>query len=119
MIDGPLAYRLEYAILEIIMGQDRGTRQASWGVWIQSVLRLVPELRHDADLLAAFKRLRGTGRVRLSKADDLRYHGSDYSENESDDEAFFLTATFNATITADGREYWDVIQVKARTPIGF
>ena len=117
MIDGPLADRLKYAILAIIMDRDNGSHQASWGEWSNAVLKLVPDLRHDADLMAAFKRLLREGSVRLSKADELRYHGFDYS---GDDEAFFFTGRFNTTITDDGREYWDGIKVKPRSgSIGF
>ena len=118
MVKGPLADRLECAILEIIMGYRDGTYQASWGVWLNSVGRLVPDLLHDADLKAAFKRLWKGRIVRLSKAAKGRYHGFDYSGNESADEAFFFIAEFNVTITDDGRRYWDGIKMKSVPGIG-
>lgn len=59
MINGPLADRLEYAILAIIMGHVNGSHQAFWGVWMNSVLKLVPDLSDEVDLRAAFKRLLG------------------------------------------------------------
>lgn len=120
MIDGPLADRLEYAILAIIMGRDNGSHQAFWGVWMNSVLKLVPDLSSEADLMAAFKRLWRGRIVRLSKAAEGRYHGFDYSGDDGDGEAFFLTERFNTTITDDGRKYWDGIRVKPRSgTIGF
>ena len=118
MVKGPLADRLECAILEIIMGYRDGTHQASWGVWLNSVGRLVPDLLHDADLKAAFKRLWKGRIVRLSKAAKGRYHGFDYSGNESADEAFFFIAEFNVTITDDGRRYRDGIKMKSVPGIG-
>jgi hypothetical protein len=118
MVQGPLADRIECAILEIIMGYRDGTYQASWGVWLNSVGRLVPDLVHDADLKAAFKRLWEGRIVRLSKAVKGRYHGLNYSGNESADEAFFFFAEFNVTITDDGRRYWDGIKMKSVPGIG-
>ena len=110
MVKGPLADRIEYGILEIIMGHKDGTHQATWSEWLNSVGKLVPDLVHDADLKAAFKHLWKGGIVRLSKAAAGRYHGFDYSGNESADEAFFFIAEFNVTITDDGRKYWDRIK---------
>jgi hypothetical protein len=113
MVKGPLAYRLEYGILEIIMSHKDGTHQASWGEWLNSVGKLVPDLVHDADLKAAFKRLWKGGIVRLSKAAEGRYHGFDYSGNEGADEAFFFITEFNVTITADGGRFWDFIKTES------
>jgi hypothetical protein len=120
IVKGPLADRLEYAILKIIMDHNNETHQEYWGPWMNSVSNLVPELAHESDLKAAFKRLREDGRLGLSKAAEGRRHGFEYSGNESDDEAFFFTGSFNATITDDGRKYWDGIKVKPRSAaIGF
>lgn len=113
MVKGPLADRLEYGILEIVMGYRDGTHQASWVVWLNSVGKLVPDFIHDVDLKAAFKRLWKGGIVRLSKAAEGRYHGFDYSGNESADEAFFFITEFNVTITDDGRRYWDGIKTES------
>ena len=118
MMKGPLAVRLEYAIVENIMVKN-GTHQASWGVWMNSVSKLVPDLADPADLKAAFRRLWRGGIVLLSKPDERRYHGFDYSDNESDD-AFFSIGGFNVTITDDGRKYWDGIKVESHSgTIGF
>ena len=87
-------------------------------LWLNSVGRLVPDLVHDADLKAALKRLWEGRIVRLSKAVKGRYHGLNYSGNESADEAFFFFAEFNVTITDDGRRYWDGIKMKSVPGIG-
>jgi hypothetical protein len=118
MMKSPLAVRLEHAIVEIIMVRN-GTHQESWGVWMNSVSTLVPDLVDPADLKAALRRLLRGGIVRLSKPDERRYHGFDYSDNEGDD-AFFSIGGFNVTITDDGRKYWDGIKVEPHSgTIGF
>ena len=61
----------------------------------------------DAELLAAFKRLGKQGVLRLTKPDSQRYHASEYSGKETDDDAFFFTGPFNASITDEGRSHWD------------
>jgi hypothetical protein len=110
MINGPLADRLEYALLEITMTPN-GTYQASWGVWMTTVTARVPELETDADLLAAFKRLRESGIVKLTKPDGTQRDASEYSCSEADDDAFFFTGPFNVNITPRGRQHWDRIKV--------
>jgi hypothetical protein len=119
MVKGPLADRLQYAILQIVTTYSDDSHQESWGAWRNDVTRRVPDLAKDADLKAAFKRLWKADYMRLSKAHDGQYHGLDYSGNEQDDDDFFFIGSFNATITDDGRSYWDGIRVEQSSPIGF
>ena len=107
MVETPLSQRLEYAILRIVCRNPSDARhQDYWGEWGTSVKAIVPEFG-NADLLAAFKRLWKRGVLRLTKADSQRYHAQQYSGNEADDDAFFFTGDFNASITDEGRSYWD------------
>jgi hypothetical protein len=101
------------------MGRN-GAHQESWGVWMQLITKLVPDLADQTDLKAAFKRLGNKETVRLSKPFGDQRHGFDYSGYESDDDMFFFSDRFNVTITDDGRKYWDGFKVKTRTrTIGF
>jgi hypothetical protein len=111
MLEGPLADRLEYAILQIVVGSRDGSHHSSWGEWRNDVLRLLPDFSNDASFRVAFKRLWKRNYIRLSKADDGRYHGVEYSGNEQDDNLFFFIASFDATITDEGRSYWDGMRV--------
>src|ERR1022692_5266685 len=88
MVKSPLLDKLEYAILERIMGNRDGPHQASWPEWMNSAVNQVPDLAHDADLKAAFKRLWKDGIVRLSKVADGR--PSDYSGMDECDDLFFF-----------------------------
>jgi|ERR1035437_4238358 hypothetical protein len=118
MVKDSLPNKLEYEILERIMGNRDGTYQASWSEWMNSAVQHVPDLAHDADLEAAFKRLWKGGIVRLSKVADGR--SSDYSGMDECDALFFFSGRFKATITDDGRSYWGRIRVeKPRGPVGF
>jgi len=120
MVKGPLADRLEYAILEMVFwNRSEARHQDHWGDWHTAVRKLVPEFT-DADLKSAFKRLWKGGVLRLTKPDSQRYHAFEYSGDEAHDEAFFLIGPFNASITDEGRSYWDGIRVdKPRGTIGF
>jgi hypothetical protein len=102
-----LSERLEYAILQIVC-RDRSDakHQDSWGGWATFVRASVTEFA-GADLLSAFKRLWKRGVIRLTKPDFQRYHASEYSGSESDDDEFFYRGPFNATITDEGRSHWD------------
>ena len=111
MVKGPLSDRLEYAILQIVMGYSDCRRQESWGQWMNDICKLVPDLAKPADLEAAFRRLWKRDYLRLSKVADGRLHGLEYTGNEQDDEIFFYTGSFNATITDEGRSHWDGIRV--------
>jgi len=109
MISGPLAERLEHAVLEIVMATN-GTYQAPWGLWLTTVTGRVPELEQAADLVAAFKRLRESRLVKLTKPDTTQRDASEYSGNDADDNAFFFAGEFNVSITPRGRQRWDQIK---------
>lgn len=121
MVKGPLADRLEYAILEIVFwNPSEATHQDHWSDWQTAVRKVVPEFRDAADLKSAFKRLWNWGLLRLTKPDKLRCHAYEYSGNEGDDEWFFFPGPFNASITDEGRSYWDGIRVdRPAGTIGF
>jgi hypothetical protein len=121
MIKGPLADRLEYAILETIVKIMEGRQQDSWGGWTAQVTsRGVGQSEFtQQDLLSAFKRLWKQGLLRLTKPDSQRREANEYSANAADDGNFFFTSTFNADITDEGRRYWDSIREEPRRPIGF
>ena len=114
MIKGPLPKKLEYAILQTVMKYAGGTHQAPFPSWSQDVFRLVPETGDRVELQAAFKRLWSQQYLRLSKPANGQYHGIDYSGNEQDDQTFFHTPRFNATITYQGRGYWGDNQIANR-----
>jgi len=107
MVEAPLSESLEYAILAIVCRNPSDARhQDHWGGWRGAVQRSVPDFA-DAALLAAFKRLWKRGVLRLSKSDPKRYHAHEFSGNEFDDDSFFFTGPFNATITDEGRSHWN------------
>ncbi|MGO9009866.1 MAG: toll/interleukin-1 receptor domain-containing protein [Bryobacteraceae bacterium] len=114
---GPLADRLEHAILEFVMGFSDQSHQESWGGWQNQVERTVSDPFQAADIKSAFKRLSAEGVLRLSKPDLHRLHAFDYSGNESDDEEFFYIGPFNATITDQGRRYWDRLKLRRRNGV--
>lgn len=107
MAEAPLSELLEYAILQIVnRNLSEARHQDYWGNWAEAVRLNVPDFV-NADLLSAFKRLRKQGILRLTKPDSQSYHASEYSGKEADDMAFFFTGFFNASITDEGRSYWD------------
>lgn len=115
MAEAPLSERLEYAILEMVYWNPSDARhQDDWGAWAATVRRSVPDFV-DADLLAAFRRLWKQGILRLTKPDALRYHASEYSDKQGDDNAFFFTGPFNASVTDEGRSHWDRIEAPRAT----
>lgn len=116
-MDKPLSDKLEYAILDFVMRFTDGTHQESWDSWQNEAHRAVPESFDMADLKAAFKRLWKEGVLRLSKPDHQRRHAFEYSGKESDDEAFLFIGPFNATITDEGRRYWDRAQFRRRNGV--
>ena len=121
MVKGPLADRLEYAILQVVMGWQGTVRalQDSWGGWENRVREHVPDVTVP-DLKSAFKRLGKRDIARLTKPDSLRRNAYQYSGNDSDDAAFFFTGPFNVDITNDGVSYWDSIRTETiGNPIGF
>jgi len=114
MVKGPLADRLEYAILQIVMGFSDCTQQASCPEWATPVRTLVPDLAEQPALKAAFTRLWNRGYIRLFK------DGLEYTGNEPD--SFFYTGPFESTITDEGRSYWDGVRgddKSCRAHIGF
>lgn len=120
MVNGPLADKLEYAILEVVFRNSEANHQDSFGGWETQVQALVPDYSNQADLRDAFKRLWDGGDLRLTKPDTMRRHAFDYSGHETDDSGFFFTGPFNAKATATGRKYWDGIKIeKKKASIGF
>ncbi len=121
MVKGSLAERLEYAILETVVGVFEGHQQDYWGGWeTQGVTRGVdrPEFGQP-DLLSAFKRVWNRGFLNLTKPNSRRREAYSYSGNQTDDSKFFFTGPFNADVTDEGRGYWDRIREGPRRPIGF
>ena len=124
MVKGPMADKLEYAILEIVFRNSQADHQNYWGGWETEVRAVVSDYSNQFDLLAAFKRLwnGGNGVLRLTKPGNatMRRHAYDYSGNDIDDNVFFFTGPFNASATPSGRSYWDGIRVEKKPPtIGF
>jgi len=121
MVKGTLAERIEYAILQIVMGWQgtARTHQDSWGGWENSVREHVPDVTQP-DLKSAFKRLSRRDLVKLFKPDSQRRNAHEYSGNDADDTGFFFTGPFNVDITDDGVSYWDSISMGSTgNPIGF
>jgi hypothetical protein len=116
-VTGPLADRLEYAVLEFVMGFSEQSHQDSWGEWQNHVHRTVSDPFQTAELKSAFKRLWFEGVLRLSKPDLHRRHAYDYSGKENDDDRFFYNGPFNATITDQGRRYWDRLKFRRRNGV--
>lgn len=108
MIKGPLADRLEYAILEVVF-HSNGDHQTYWGGWETQIRHLVSDYANQLDLLAAFKRLWQRGVLRLTKPHNptMRHRAFGYSGRDADDHAFFFIGNFNAEATPEGRSYWD------------
>jgi hypothetical protein len=65
---------------------------------------LVPDLAHQRDLLVAFNILRKIGVLWPTKPSNELFmrDAFGYSGSEADDEWFFFTGSFNATITDEG-----------------
>ncbi len=107
MAEATLSEQLEYAILQIVLwNPSDASHQDSWGAWNGVVRRTVSDFV-DADLLSAFKRLRKRDVIRLTKPDSRTYHASEYSGSDTDDSDFFFIGPFNASITDEGRSYWE------------
>ena len=122
MVKGPMADKLEYAILEIVFRNSQADHQNYWGGWETEVRALVSDYSNQFDLLAAFKWLWNSGVLRLTKPDPptMRRHAFDYSGDDVDDNAFFFTGPFNAIATPAGRRHWDGIKVeKKAASMGF
>jgi hypothetical protein len=105
-----LSENLEYAILHILMGSTahQGIHQDSWGEWESRVHNHVPDHFTPADLKDAFKRLHRKDWLRLYKGHPAQPH----SGNDEDDPAFFFNGPFAATLTPEGRGYWDRLRVE-------
>ena len=117
MAKEPLAFRVEYAILEAVFwDRSKATHQDSWGGWQLSVRKREPD-SNDADLRSAFKRLWRRGLLLLTNPD---LDPPEYSGDPADDNRFFHIGRFNATSTDEGRAHWDRIELeKPNVPIGF
>jgi len=113
-VSKPLADRLDYSILDIVMRSSNRSRQDHWGGWEHEVRQKLTDRFQPADLKSAFKRLWNDGILRLSRPDSVRRHAFDYSGNEADDPAFFDTDRFNATITDKGIQYRDRLRANQR-----
>jgi hypothetical protein len=110
----PLADQLETAILRLVCwNPSDALHQANWSGWSVSVRQEIAEAFVDADLFPAFRRLWSTGSIRITKPGSQRRHETEYQKG-TDDETFFFTDRFNATITYAGRKRWDTIRI-ART----
>jgi hypothetical protein len=103
------AEKLETAVLASLRGNPEGKRNDSLAEWGNSLEKTLGERPNDAAIVAALKRLRNAGLVRLIKY--VGQHGDlyDYAKNEQvDDHWFFHTTSFVTMITDEGRGYWDV-----------
>ena len=120
MIQGPLAERLEYAILEIVM-QMNGEHQDHWGRWEHMVsARCGKRLIDPEELKNAFVGLHSTGIVELTKPDGMRRDAFRYSRDLAADEKYFFLGRFNVDITSKGRSYWAGIEQAGKTGrVGF
>lgn len=113
-----LSPRLEFAILDILMGPnpDTGMRQANIAQWMTFVVKLLPDRFNEVDLIAAFVRLWTRKQIRLSKVVGNKIHGRDYSGNQ-DDNAEFFYYIFNTEIWPEGRSRWDELRLKGRNGV--
>ena len=82
----------------------------SWQVHLQTELGQLPD---QSEVRSAMKRLYADGLIRLKKYS--KEYGGEYTGKEEDDWWFFGYYTFQASITDQGRRYWNV----ATEPIGF
>jgi hypothetical protein len=120
MVKGPLADRIEYAILEIVFRTPKADYQSHWGSWEYQVKMRVEQYANPLDLLGSFKQLRDSGVLSLTKPDleGIDHHGFVYSGDAIDDEDFFFTGMFNTVATPLGRRYWNGIESRTRVAIG-
>lgn len=82
----------------------------SWQVHVQQELGTLPD---HAEVVSAMKQLRADGLIRLKKYS--KEYGGEYSGIEADDWWFFGYYTFRASITDEGRKFWNV----STRPLGF
>lgn len=104
--------KLDKAILAQIRRADGAQEWSvtSWQVHVQAEVGALPD---HAEVVSAMKRLRADGLIRLRK--NSKEYGGEYSGNEADDWWFFGYYTFQASITDQGRRFWNV----AVRPLGF
>ena len=102
------AEKLETAILARLRQYPRGSLDNSLTEWGNSLQTTLGERPNEVDLVAALKRLRNTGLVRLIKYVGQQANLLDYTKDEQvDEDWFFYTTTFTVAITDEGLA-WDV-----------
>ncbi|MGJ5814458.1 hypothetical protein [Paludibaculum fermentans] len=112
MHDVPLSDRIDYAILAVVFRTPDEEHQGDWHDWEDAIQAILGAEANVRELLSAFKRLWNGGMIHLSKPDDAEPHGTAYSGEDGDDEAFFLTGPFTAIGTPGGGDCWDAITIQ-------
>jgi hypothetical protein len=107
------ADKLESAILAILHQYPEGKGAGSLTDWRNSIEKKLGERPNETETVAALKRLRDSGPVRL-----INYSRAPWWEfvkgETIDERLFFYTGSFSVIITDTGRAHWDV-----QSPIGF
>ena len=101
------ADKLESAILTILRLYPNGKGAGSLTDWCNSIEKKLHERPSEADTVAALKRVRDSGLVRL-----INYSRAPWWEfvkgETIDEREFFYTGWFSVIITDAGRAHWDV-----------
>jgi hypothetical protein len=98
------AEKLETAILARLRQYPQGSLDNSLAEWGNSLQTMLGERPNEIDLVAALKRLRNAGLVRLIKYTGHDADFLDYTKDERvNDDRFFYTTTFAVAITDEGR----------------
>ena len=101
------ADKLESTILEILHLYPNGKGAGSLTDWRNSIEKKLHERPNEAETVAALKRVRDSGLVRL-----INYSRAPWWEfvkgETIDERAFFYTGSFSVIITDAGRAHWDV-----------
>lgn len=102
------AEQLESVILGILRLFTDGQRDGSLAGWRESIKERFRESPDNTDLVAALKRLRDYGLIRLVKWVSAQLGWYEYTKQDSISEKwFFYKGTFVVQITDEGRRYWD------------
>jgi len=101
------ADKLESTILAILHLYPDGKGAGSLTDWRNSIEKKLGERPNEAETVAALKRVRDSGLVRL-----INYSRAPWWEfvkgETIDERLFFYTGSFSVIITETGRAHWDV-----------
>jgi hypothetical protein len=95
--------KLETAILARLRQYPRGSLNDSLAEWGNSLQTTLGDRPNEIDIVAALKRLRNAGLIRLIKYTGHLADYHEFTKDEQIDDGFFYTGTFTVAITDEGR----------------